>query len=217
MNALIFDLDGTLLDTEPLYTVAAEQVLAEHGHGPFDAGLKRRTMGGNARVSAQMVIDFYSLPLTVDDYLGQRETLLREMFPTAPEIGGAGTFVVAAREAGLRVGLATSSTADMVDLKLSRRTWRDAFEVVVCGDDAELERSKPEPDIFLLCARRLAVDPVTCVAFEDSPNGVRAARAAAMRVVGINSPFVEDGDLAEAHQLIDSYTDLAIADVFGAT
>ncbi|XOV90409.1 MAG: HAD family hydrolase [Pseudomonadota bacterium] len=206
--AIVFDMDGTLLDTEPLYTKASQAVLDEYGE-TYTPELKRQCMGGDSHTSAQIVIDAFGLPLTSDEYLARREVHLIELFRACPEIAGAGTFVTQLHAAGITFGLATSSHQHLCELKLARKPWGNLFKATVCGDHPALRRGKPAPDIFLLCAEALGVPPDGCIAFEDSRNGILAARAAGMDVIAINSPFVGEGDLADANMIIDSYGEAA--------
>lgn len=205
--ALIFDMDGTLLDTEPLYTEATQKVLDPYG-ATYTLELKRRCIGGDSHNSAQIVIDAFELPVTSDVFLKEREVHLMALFPGAPEMPGTGAFIEALAAKGIALGLATSSHRHLVDVKFNHRPWAKHFSVLVCGDDAELNRGKPAPDIFQLCAARLGVSPSDCIAFEDSPNGVTAAIAAGMQVVAINSPYVEPGALSDAVCSIDHYDEL---------
>lgn len=206
-TAVIFDLDGTLLDTEPLYTEASQQTIEPFGK-TFDLSLKKKTMGGDARVSAQIIIDHFSLPMSVEDYLIEREAHLVKLFETAPEIKGAGQFVASLHKKNIQQGIATSSHQHLCDLKLAQRNWKSLISVIICGDHPALKRSKPEPDIFLLCAEKMGASPDECVAFEDSPKGIAAARAAGMNVVAINSPWVEKSDLRSASLIIDNFHQL---------
>ncbi len=206
-QAVIFDLDGTLLDTEPLYTIASQKVLDPFGKN-FDRSLKRLTMGGDARRSAQIVIDHLDLPVEVDEYLANREEFLLELFPNAVEIAGAGKFVQHAKELGLKIGLATSSHVALCDIKLMNREWRSTFDVIICGDHPKVERPKPHPDIFLVCADELSVAAGDCIAFEDSPTGIAAANAANMQVIAINSPYVDREDLWEADLIAQDFNEL---------
>ena len=211
---LIFDLDGTLLDTEPLYSVASQKVLDRFGE-VYTPELKRRVMGGDSHKSAQIVIDEFGLPLTSTEYLALREVHLVELFARCAEIEGAGAFVTAVSDTSVPFGLATSSHRYLRDIKLGNKAWGDLFHATICGDNPALKRGKPAPDIFLLCAAALNVDPTQCVAFEDSRNGIAAARAAGMTVVALNSPYVVAADLAEADTIINNFTEaLPWLDVF---
>lgn len=206
-GAVIFDLDGTLLDTEPLYSIASQRVL-----DPFDCiytpELKKRAMGGSSTKSAQLVIDEYALPLTAGEYLARREIHLLELFANADEIDAAGQFVTAIKLSGIPLGLATSSHATQSNLKLGDRPWAHIFDVVIYGDHPDLSRSKPDPDIFLLCADQLQLAPQHCIVFEDSPNGVEAAKRAGMQVCALLSPYVDSQDLSRADYVFSSYSDL---------
>jgi HAD superfamily hydrolase (TIGR01509 family) len=206
-TAVIFDLDGTLLDTEPLYTSAAQRVLDPHGH-VYTMELKRKVMGGDSNRSAQLTIDEFGLPMTVKEFLVERESYLKALFPEAEEMAGAGAYLRHLYSKNIPTGIATSSHSHLCDLKISQRDWRELLTTVVCGDDEELHKSKPEPDIFLLCANRMGVEPENIVAFEDSRNGVLAAKAAGMTVVAIKSPYTSPADLQEADLVIGNYRSL---------
>lgn len=206
-QALIFDLDGTLLDTEPLYTQAAQLVLDPYGH-TYSLELKKRVIGGDSRRSAQLTIEEFGLPHTPEEYLKEREGHLARLFPDAAEIAGAGAFLQQERRKGTRLGLATSSDSHLCDLKLGKRGWKDAFAAVVCGNDQDLAASKPAPDIFLLCAARMGVKPEDSVVFEDSLHGIVAAQAAGMKVVALRSPYVDEEALGAADLVIDDFREL---------
>ncbi|MDP6264183.1 MAG: HAD-IA family hydrolase [Pseudomonadales bacterium] len=205
-GAVIFDLDGTLLDTEPLYSQAAQTVIDPFGK-TFDLSLKRKMMGGDSRKSAAILIEQLGIPLTVDEFLHRREAILLQLFPSAPEIEGAGDFIRSLSNAAIPLGLATSSQRPWCDLKLKGREWSESFHIKICGDDERLHQSKPAPDIFLICARDLQVDATNCVAFEDSPLGIQSAIAAGMTVIAVNSPFVERSDLSDAALIVEDFVE----------
>lgn len=173
----------------------------------FDPSLKRRTMGGDARKSAAIIIEHLQLPMEVDEFLQKREAILVQLFPSAPEIKGAGDFLRSLSKTAIPMGLATSSHRHLSDLKLKGRQWRECFQVMIYGDDKRLRQLKPAPDIFLTCARDLQVDPGACIAFEDSPNGIHSAIAAGMKVVAVNSPFVDRSDLSDAALIIEDFVE----------
>lgn len=203
-KAVIFDLDGTLLDTERLYSLATQEIVDPYGK-IFDLTLKRKVMGGDARVGAALVINRLDLPLTVNDFLNKRAVILKKLFANSQEIVGAGDFLAELSSKGIPLALATSSNQALCQLKLSRHRWKTLFSEIVCGDNPRLSSPKPAPDIFLMCARALKQSPYNCVVFEDSMNGITAAVSAGMSVVAIESPYVATDDLSGADVIIENY------------
>ena len=208
-STAIFDLDGTLVDTEPFYSEATQVVLEPYGK-KFTNDFKRKIMGGDALTSASMTVKEFDLEMTPQEFLEEREVHLRALFPKATEIKGASEYLWQLKETGIRIGLATSSSKDLCEIKIGHRIWSDIFECKVHGDDPELLKSKPAPDIFILCAQRMEVDPKDVMVFEDSKNGIEAAKGAGMTVVGIRNEFMSEADLKNADFLVDNYTDIEI-------
>lgn len=208
-STAIFDLDGTLVDTEPLYSEATQVVLEPYGK-KFTNDFKRKIMGGDALTSASLTVKEFNLEMTPQVFLERREVHLRVLFPKATEIKGAGEYLQRLMETGTRIALATSSSKALCEIKIGHRAWSDIFECKVHGDDPELLRSKPAPDIFILCAQRMGVSPENIIVFEDSKNGIRAAKGAGMKVVGIRNEFMSEADFEDADFLVDNYYDIEL-------
>jgi pseudouridine-5'-monophosphatase len=209
-QAVLWDLDGTLLDTEPLYTEATQAVVGRWGK-VYDWSLKRRIVGGDSRFGAALVIAELGLPLEVDEYLRERDVVLRELFKNAPPSRGAVELVRALHGAGVPLAIATSGVRKLTEEKLARHDWVACFSAILCAEDPGIGRAKPAPDLFLAAARALGVAPERCLVLEDAPNGVAAARAAGMDVIAIVDPHMRGADYSGALACLDSLEQLSLA------
>lgn len=204
---VIFDLDGVLLDTEKLYTQATQEVVGAYGKH-FDWTIKVQMMGRNELEAASVLIDTLGLPLTPEAYLQRQLPIAEGLFRVAEEVPGAESFVAHLREHGLGLGVGTSSTRRLFELKTGHHPWFSHFSTVVSGDHPEVRQLKPAPDIFLAAARALGAAPERCLVIEDSPAGVTAARAAGMHVVAIPDAALPDSRFTEADLIVRSYAEL---------
>lgn len=212
VSHVIFDLDGVLLDTEPLYTQATQRVVAPFGKS-YGWDIKKHCMGRAERISAGIILEQLGLDLSVDAYMALRREHLRQLFPTAPGIPGAQELVAALQSAQIPLAIATSSISEFWHLKTDAHPWIQEISVVVRGDDPELRAAKPAPDIFLLAARRLGAEPRDCLVFEDAPAGVEAARSAGMQVVALVDPHLDRELFREATLVIQSYEELGTGSI----
>ncbi len=209
---VIFDLDGVLLDTEPLYTEATRRIVEPYGK-VFDWTVKGEMMGRGSLESARYLIAALGLPLSPEEYLARRRPLLEELFATAGEMPGAQAFVRQLHGQGVPMALATSSERSLCALKIARHGWFSSFQAIVCGDDPNVARLKPAPDIFLVAARALGALPEQCLVFEDSLAGVEAARAATMQVIALPDRNMDHARFENADLVIGSYEELSLADL----
>jgi pseudouridine 5'-phosphatase len=209
---VIFDLDGTLVDTEPLYTQAAESILARFGK-VFDFGIKRQIMGGGPLAGARFVVEHLGLPITPEQYLAEREVILREACKTATAMPGAIQLIDALHARGIPLAIGTSSSRELCQLKLAPQPFGARFHTITCSDDPGVASAKPAPDIFLAAARGLGAAPERCLVFEDTPKGVAAARAAGMEVIAVVDPMMLGEDYAGALRVVRSLEEIALADL----
>ena len=201
---LIYDFDGLLLDTEPIYC-EVNQIIASRYGKTFTPEIHRMIMGRQALDCAQILVKVLELPLTAEEHLQARNELIFDMLPQAQPMPGALEITQRFYEAGVSQAIATSSAAVTFHKKTRHyQDWLTRFEVVVLGDDAEVKQSKPAPDSFLVAARRLGTLPETCLVLEDSPAGIKAAKAAGMWAVAVPAAHMARSLYDGADDIIDS-------------
>ncbi len=203
---LIYDFDGLLLNTEPIYRSVYEKIAQRYGKAVTPA-LHRKIMGRQAIDCAQILIADLALPLTVQAHLELRNQLIFDRLPQAQPMPGAVALTQRFHALGVQQAIATSSAEVTFKLKIQRyHDWLALFEVIVLGSDPAVKRSKPAPDSFLVAAQRLGARPEQCLVFEDSPAGVQAAKQAGMSVVAVPAAYM---DRALYHQADEVITQLA--------
>jgi HAD superfamily hydrolase (TIGR01509 family) len=215
IEAVVFDLDGVLLDSEQVWDDARRELAQERG-GRWHDQAQRDMMGMSSPEWSRYMHDTIGLPEPPDEINREVVARLEQIYRRRlPAIAGA-------REAVERLatrwplGLASSSNRELIDLTLDLLGVHDLFTATVSSE--EVDRGKPAPDVYLEAARRLQVDPRTAAAVEDSANGIRAAKAAGMRVLAIpNSHFPPGEDaLAQADVVLAGLDELTPAAVEAA-
>ena len=214
--AVLFDMDGTLVDSEGLWLQAEEAVMRELG-SRWSSADQAHCLGGPVERVAEYMIERSGALVPVDEVgtmlLDEMEHRLR----ATPLLWrpGARELLLECRASGLPTALVSASWKRLIDA-VAEHIQEDlriaAFDVVVAGDD--VQQSKPHPDPYLMAARLLGVHPEDCLAIEDSPTGVRSAAAAGCRVVAV--PHIaevrEDGVA-----IIDTLVDRSLDDLWSAT
>jgi pseudouridine-5'-monophosphatase len=207
ISCLIYDMDGLLLDTEGIYTEVTQQIVGEYGK-VFDWSVKEKIIGRRSIQAAEIIVESLDLPISPQDYLDSRKDVLLEKFKDTEALPGAKEMTTHFFKLGIPQALATSSSSPMFEAKFEKhKKWFSQFAQIVRGDDPELKEGKPAPDIFLLAANRVGVDPAECLVFEDSPTGTEAALAAGMPVVVVPDPNMDHCHFKNASQIISSLKD----------
>ncbi|SDI56829.1 HAD family hydrolase [Nonomuraea jiangxiensis] len=184
MRACVFDLDGVLVDSEPVWEEVRRAFVAEHG-GTWQPDTQSRLMGmSTAEWAAYLGSLGVAMPAgeIASAVVERMAARYRDAVPLMP-----GAVETVRRLSGqVTLGLASSSPRSLIDTVLAAAGLAECFEATVSTE--EVPRGKPAPDGYLEAARRLEVDPRECVAVEDSSNGLRSAHAAGMRVVAVPHP-----------------------------
>lgn len=206
--AVIFDLDGLLVDSESVWDQVRKEFTEENG-GRWHEGAQREMMGMSSVEWSRYVRDRLGVDIEPErisrEVAGRVAHVYKEKLPLLP---GA-VESVRALAAEWPLGLASSSNRHVIDLVLELAGIADEFQATVSSE--EVAAGKPAPDVYLETATRLDVDAADCAAIEDSTNGIRSAHAAGMVVVAVpNRDFPPEADaLALASQMLDSLTELS--------
>jgi len=183
--AIIFDMDGVLVDSEPLHNKAWATIFAELGHGDSHGLNFADYIGVTDRVLVRDFLAATKLPVTYDElrprkyvhlvrYLRERRPVFAELHQLLPDL-----------RQHYRLAIATNSSHRLIDVIMEISNLHENFDVIVSGED--IQNIKPDPEIYLTAAARLGVEPAACCAVEDSPTGITAAKAAGMSAIGFTS------------------------------
>jgi len=199
---LLFDLDGTLLDSNGVWVEIDLAFLGRHGLTPTEE--YSHTVGHSIfPVAAQYTRDYYRLDMTaqaiMDEWLGMAREAYARQIPLKP---GAAEYLERCRESGERMALVTACVPELCRAALERHGLDRTFEALIFAQEMGLE--KREPEVFLRAAAQLGVSPSTCIMYEDGPGNCAAAKAAGMGVVGVYDPFYETRQ-EELRRVCDRY------------
>ncbi len=213
--AVVFDLDGVIVDTEQVWDAVRARLTADWG-GRYTAAVQRAMMGMSSTEWSRYMHDELGLVQSPDEI--NREVVRRMLVryrEALPLVDGAVAAVARLHRAGLALAVASSSNRPLIDAVIEIAGMRHYFTVTVSSE--EVPRGKPSPDVYLEAARRLGIAPDRCAAVEDSANGIRAAHAAGMLVIAYpNAHYPPSHEaLALADLTISSLADLTVEAVSG--
>lgn len=206
-QAIIFDMDGLMVDSEPLARQAWDQVLQTHGYHMTDT-VYRQIIGRRIDKSAQIVLDHYVMPLTSTELIAQKNNIFHDIRAQGiPAMPGLMALQAAIKQRAIPWAVATSSSLEHATIILAQLGLSKTCRAIAAGN--EVAHGKPAPDIYLLAAARLGIDATACLALEDSEPGCQAARAAGMKVIAIPNGETKTAVFSCAHARYPSLQQVA--------
>lgn len=213
-EAVIFDMDGVLIDSEPIHYEIENKLFDQLGitvpddvHGTY--------LGTSADLMYADLKSRYALPGSVKELMEFGKAFTCDYFKQLPELNlndGVLSLLKEIKWAGLKLAVATSSSPELARILLNRCEIASYFEAIVTTSEAG--KSKPAPDVYLLAARKIGIAPFNCLVFEDSPNGLLAAKSAGMYCIAIQTDSVNIKELSMADFLIPTFKGLTFRRLF---
>ena len=210
LKAVLFDLDGTIIDSEPLHTEAVLRLLRDRSVDLKASDLDR-FIGISSSVMWREMRERFGFAESVEALKELQHRANVEMLEDSESILIPGVLPLLRdlRDRGIRTAVASSSTREYIETVLSKYELDSLFDVVVSGE--EVPRGKPRPDVFLRAAELLGVEPGSCVVIEDSDNGLTAAREAGIRSIGFRNPNSGRQALSLADRIVDDIREVSVA------
>ncbi|XP_041991066.1 bifunctional riboflavin kinase/FMN phosphatase-like [Salvia splendens] len=205
-SCIILDLDGTLLNTDAIVHDVLKAYLVKYGK-QWDGRRSDRVVGKTPYEAATAIVEDYELPITTNELLSELSPIFSEKWCSIKAQPGANRLINHLRSHGVLMGLASNSSKENIETKISyHHGWKESFSVILGGD--VVTSAKPSPEIYLEAAKRLEVEVASCLVIEDSLTGVAAGKAAGMEVVAVPSLPKQSHNFTLADEVINSLLDL---------
>src|SRR5574341_1576526 len=223
IRAVIFDMDGVIIDSEPLWEKAGRILLARRGLD-YNPIYRDKIVGLNQKDSGRLLKETFNLPETIEELLAERIEILLPLYDKELElVPGLITILKELKESGFLLALASSSPNRVINFVLDKFSLNQFFSVVVSGESVEF--GKPHPDIYISPARKLGacpeqgrkIEPKECVVIEDSINGVRSAKSAGMFCIAIPDKRLNQKGFQIADVVIDKIDKISSEIIRGYT
>lgn len=205
--AVIFDMDGVLIDSVRFHWQAMNQVLAKYGIHIEDSQL-RNYIGQSVVHQLNQISEKFNTPLDVDVIVEELKPIKEELQKGIRPKEGVVQLLDLLSESKVPIAVGTSSTTLDTDRKLTDAGILDYFDVLVTHDD--VTKHKPDPTVYLTAVEKLNAQPSNCVVFEDAPSGILAAKRAGMICIAVQTPFTNADDLSGADIVVSSLSDVDI-------
>jgi len=206
IKAVIFDMDGLMVDTEPLYSKAMSQVAEKRGKS-FTLEIKQKLMGRRAIESLTIFKEHLGLNESPEELLLEREEIYGKLLAqNITPMPGLFKLLELLNKLGLRKAIASSSKQRWIELIINKLGIVDQFEIIVSGE--EIKHGKPDPEIYLLTSKKLNLAPEECLVLEDALSGVASAKAAKMKCITVPNQFTQGLDFSNADLVVNSLEEI---------
>ncbi|CRL03637.1 CLUMA_CG016295, isoform A [Clunio marinus] len=216
VKAVLFDMDGLLLNTEPIYEKVFEEVCEKYGK-KLTSEVRVKLLGSTEKRSCEVCVNDLKLNVTLDQFIQDFQKLSHQRLANVEFMPGAKALIQHLHANNIPICVATSSGDTSVTIKTKNHLEIfQLFHHITKGSDPELKEGKPAPDIFLLAASRFdsKFNPIECLVLEDSPNGVQGAVSANMQVVMVPADYISEELKSKATLAINSL-ELFQPEIFG--
>lgn len=204
--AVIFDMDGVIVDSNPFHKIALEQFCHQHGFKLTEEELKAKIYG---RTNKEWIGNLFSHSLSpeqVKQYAYEKEALFRELYQhDIKPVNGLRSFLEELKRQGIPVAIATSAPRANVDFTLDKTGLAEFFPLIL--DESFVDKGKPDPEIYLKTIAALGFSASQCIVIEDSLSGIAAGLGSGARVVGISTTHTAQ-EMAHTHLVINDFTEL---------
>ncbi|KAI9198040.1 hypothetical protein LWI28_009041 [Acer negundo] len=208
VSAVILDLDGTLINTDGIVSDVLKVYLVKYGK-QWDGREAQKIVGKTPLEEAAIIVDDYKLPCSTEDFVAEIYPMFNDQCCNIKALPGANRLIKHLRSHGVPMALASNSPHASIESKISyHQGWKESFSVIIGGDEVKI--GKPSPEIFLEAAKRLNMEPSSCLVIEDSVPGVTAGKAAGTEVVAVPSIPKQTHLYTSADEVINSLLDLRL-------
>ena len=210
IKAIIYDVDGTMVDSEPLHVASWDKALQLYGHRLQDLSAQlRATMAGKKpTVIAKEMVEDLHLSVAPETLLQKKTAIFMKVMRTDLQgMLGIVESIKRFKKSGYKLGIGTSLTRDYVEIVLQKLNVQDFFDVIVTGD--EIKNGKPHPETYLTVARKLGLEPKECLVIEDATSGIQSAKKAGCYCIAIENPHAVPQDTSQADRVVDSLNEVS--------
>lgn len=207
IKAVIFDMDGLMIDSEPLHVQAFNSVLEKYDKHLTEEENKRRYIGLSDEDQSQDIILRFGLPISTEELVLRKQAVFMKILKNQliPQ-QGLMKLLKKLDQTGYKTAIASSSPKDVIRAVIEGLKIADFIDDYVSAE--EVENGKPAPDIYLSAAKRLKVQPSECLVLEDAPRGVQAAKAAGMICFAIPSGFTQNEDFSQSDKVLNNLSEV---------